>query len=357
MKVKKWMRLVLVGSLSLGLFGCGALQSTPGKTAAVQLKKSSSEEEKMYVTGCKKKLKVYEKADKDSEVVGKLALKDKVIVIDDDDDDYYEIEAVDQDIKGYVDAHYLTDSKKAVTKPGIRYISKDKVDMLDDSEEDSDLVATLNKGTAVTIIAKPAGDYYYVYSKDADEYGYVEVEVLSKEKPVEEKKEEKKEEVPKQQAQPSKIFGAGTPPTNYYGPYYVYVDSGYLALRNAMAFDASNELGAMYNNEQVYVLETGGQYWYVYSPTLGMYGYTNANYLYTAPQKKQTSNPTYYASVKTGYLALRNAMAYDTSNEIAQLANGTAVELVDKDTGTEYWYVYVPSLDMYGYVNGNYLTK
>ena len=53
------------------------------------------------------------------------------------------------------------------------------------------------------------------------------------------------------------------------GVYTVQVD-GYLALRNAKAYDASNEIGELHTGQQVLHVETrndSGDYWYVYSLT------------------------------------------------------------------------------------------
>ena len=134
-------------------------------------------------------------------------------------------------------------------------------------------------------------------------------------------------------------------------------DRGYLALRNAKAFDASNEIGKMYNGDYVYALRTNEQYWYVYSPSLGSYGYTNSDYLVSSYASVNIYNDNvYYANVSTGYLALRNAKAFDSANEIGKIANGQEVDVIDFSTGT-YWYVYVPDLDAYGYVNSEYLRK
>lgn len=63
---------------------------------------------------------------------------------------------------------------------------------------------------------------------------------------------------------------------------------------------------------------------------------------------------TYQVSVSKGYLALRNAMAYDSSNEIGELYSGDTVEVTDYTT-SDYWYVYSPKLGKSGYVNNNYL--
>ena len=54
--------------------------------------------------------------------------------------------------------------------------------------------------------------------------------------------------------------------------------------------------------------------------------------------------------VKSGYLALRNAKAYDDANEIGQLNNGDTVQVQDS-SGSTYWYVYSSRLGKSGYVN------
>ena len=56
-----------------------------------------------------------------------------------------------------------------------------------------------------------------------------------------------------------------------------------------------------------------------------------------------------------GYLALRNAKAYDSSNEIGELYTGDTVQLIDTSDAT-YWYVHSPKLGKNGFVNKNYLT-
>ena len=43
-----------------------------------------------------------------------------------------------------------------------------------------------------------------------------------------------------------------------------------------------------------------------------------------------------------------------SSNEIGKIANGQEVDLIDASLGS-YWYVYVPALGQYGYVNSDYL--
>ena len=62
--------------------------------------------------------------------------------------------------------------------------------------------------------------------------------------------------------------------------YTVTVASGYLALRNAKAYDERNEIGKLYAGESVDVQDASdSRYWTVYSPKLGMSGYVNCSYL------------------------------------------------------------------------------
>ena len=62
--------------------------------------------------------------------------------------------------------------------------------------------------------------------------------------------------------------------------YTVKVDSGYLALRTAKAFDYNNEIGKLYTGEVVQAVDVSdSQYWWVYAPGLGKYGYVNRDYL------------------------------------------------------------------------------
>ena len=66
-----------------------------------------------------------------------------------------------------------------------------------------------------------------------------------------------------------------------YPTYTVSVSKGYLALRTAKAYDASNEIGELYTGDTVQVIDSSDNgYWYVYSPKLNKNGYVNRNYLY-----------------------------------------------------------------------------
>ena len=60
--------------------------------------------------------------------------------------------------------------------------------------------------------------------------------------------------------------------------------------------------------------------------------------------------------VSSGYLRLRKSKEYRSDNELARLYNGETVKVQDSSDGT-FWYVYVPSKNLSGYVNKNYLSK
>ena len=137
--------------------------------------------------------------------------------------------------------------------------------------------------------------------------------------------------------------------------YQVGVSKGYLALRSAMAYDSSNEIGELYSGDTVEVTEyTTSDYWYVYSPKLNLSGYVNNDYLYFLSSQPTSSSGSYTVSVAKGYLALRSAKAYDSSNEIGQLYSGDTVTVSDS-SDPQYWYVYSPKLNLSGYVNKDYL--
>ena len=146
--------------------------------------------------------------------------------------------------------------------------------------------------------------------------------------------------------------------------YRVNVASGYLALRNAQCYDASNEIGELYNSDTVDVINYSGTYWYVYSPKYGRNGYVDSRYLvidstpsYSYSNTTSTSYssyPTKTVRVEKNYLALRNAKAYDAANEIGRLYTGDVVNVIDS-SDSAYWWVYSSKLGKEGYVNKDYL--
>ena len=306
-----------------------------------------------YVTGVSDQLGVRSSAG--GSVVGWLENNDKVLILKDDSGDYWKVRASDGDLTGYVDKHYLTMDAGSVTAPSTMYVSGASSSLGVTETPDSNWeVGSVSNGDEVTVLAKTSGGRWYIYSEALHSYGYVSKDYLSTQRPP--------DPTPTPEPTPAPSFGTGTALTFGYGAapssytvYYASVATGYLALRNAKAYDVSNEIGKIQNGEAVYVMTTPNEtYWYVYAPTLGMYGYTNSDYLSRSGGSSTSSTYYWTVSVKTGYLALRTAKAYDSANEIGKLYSGDQVEVLDSSDGT-YWYVYSPKLGKYGYVNKNYL--
>ena len=143
------------------------------------------------------------------------------------------------------------------------------------------------------------------------------------------------------------------------GSYTVKVDSGYLALRTAPAYESRNEIGQLYTGDVVDVQDSfsNSTYWWVYSSKLNRSGWVNKNYLVSNNGNNQGRyQGDYRVKVDKNYLALRTAPAFERSNEIGQLYNGDTVQLINEGYG-QYWWVYSPKYDREGYVNKGYLTS
>lgn len=340
-----------------------------------------------YVTGVDGDIRLRESTDSLSAAVGRLSNKDEVLILEDSDPVYWKIWSEDKDLSGYIDRHYLTDEKDAVAAPRTMFIdSQDKeVPVVESTDNGAAEVGKLRTGDEIKIIAENEGGLWLVYSDALKAFGYVPAKYLSGIEPTKtptptetptptptetptptptatptptptETPTPTPTETPTPTPVPENPVGPGSAPADY-AVYTANVDSGYLALRSARQRDLSNEIGQILNGEQVYVVSADGEYWYVYAPTLGMYGYVNGAYLKAAGSDNPSPTPaeTYMTvEVSYGYLALRNAKAFDTANEIGKLYNGTRVQLVDT-SDPQYWYVYVPVLDRSGYVNKDYL--
>ena len=193
--------------------------------------------------------------------------------------------------------------------------------------DSSNEIGELYTGDTVEVMDTSDNTYWYVYSAKLGKSGYVNRNYLV--------------------AQGDGSYAGGS-------SYTVSVSKGYLALRTAKAYDSKNEIGELYSGDTVQVQDTSDStYWYVYAPKLGKSGYVNRNYLVGGGS--YTGGSSYTVSVSSGYLALRTAKAYDSSNEIGELYSGDTVQVQDSSDGT-YWYVYAPKLGKSGYVNRNYLV-
>lgn len=195
--------------------------------------------------------------------------------------------------------------------------------------DSSNEIGELYTGDLVEVTDYSDSTYWYVYSPKHRRYGYVNKDYL--------------------------VTTGGSSAASG-SVWTVSVSKGYLALRTAKAYDSSNEIGELYTGDTVEVTDASDSaYWYVYSPKHGRYGYVNKDYLIWGGSTKSVSDDIRTVSVSKGYLALRTAKAYDSSNEIGELYTGDIVRVIDTSDST-YWYVYAPKYDLNGYVNKDYLV-
>ena len=255
--------------------------------------------------------------------IGKLYTGDIVEVQDFTDDTYWYVYSFQNEEYGYVNKNYLVASDSDWTvRVDSGYLALRSARAFDRSNE----IGKLYTGDTVKIQNSFDSTYWYVYSATLEKSGYVDKDYL---------------DAPNATPSP----GAS---------WTVKVDSGYLALRSAKAFDRNNEIGRLYTGDVVQIQDSSdSDYWYVYSVALEKSGYVDKAYLVVS-DSALPANVIRTVKVDSGYLALRSGKAYDRSNEIGKLYTGDSVEIQDSSDST-YWYVYSQKLRKYGYVNCNYL--
>lgn len=299
--------------------------------AAAEPEPTSVSEVPYYVTGVADTIKVWESAGS-GVVLNKLYTGNEVAVVDASGVDYWQIQ-LDDGTMGYIDRHYLTEEWDAVMAPETYYVAEAVTVLEEPFATGSREMGELQQGAEVTVLAKPAGSYWYIYADDVRNYGYVPAVSLvvepDEEKPV----------------------GPGSEPSGHTMLYYADSNDGFLSLRSEPTVN-SVELGRIRTGDAVWVINNNESlFWYVYAPTLRQYGYVHSDYL--RADWDEPSGETWTVRVDSGYLALRTAKAYDYYNEIGKLYTGDTVEVITKE-GT-YWWVYAPSLGKHGYVNSEYL--
>lgn len=257
--------------------------------------------------------------------IGKLYTNDIVWVYDASDAQYWYVYSPKHDRYGYVNKDYLyggsiggsCDARMVRVDSG--YLALRTAKAYDAANE----IGSLYTGDVVLLLDTRDAQYWYVYAPKLGRSGYVNKDYLT-----------------------GGSFGESRK---------VRVESGYLALRTSKAYDYANEIGKLYTGDTVQLIDTtDAQYWYVYAPSLGKCGFVNRDYLEGTDVIIIDDSADWTVYVDSGYLALRNAKAFDASNEIGRLYNGDRVQVISSD-GSDYWYVYAPGLQKYGYVNHAYL--
>lgn len=260
--------------------------------------------------------------------IGELYTGDRVRVYEPNDSDYWYVYSPKHKKYGYVNKSYLFNGSVSDINE-LRSVHVETGYLALRSEKAYDAgneTGSLYNGDIVQILDDRDSTYWYVYSPKYGRSGYVNKNYLVDDVYTETKS--------------------------------VQVNSGYLALRCARAYDVDNEIGELYAGELVEVLDKShSDYWYVYSETLGKCGYVNCNYLVDVVEEVYVEDYAWderTVYVSSGYLAIREEPAYDAANELGELYSGDVVQILGGDDA-QYWYVYAPSLDMYGYVNKDYL--
>lgn len=183
--------------------------------------------------------------------IGELYSGDTVQVTDFSDSTYWYVYSPKHGKYGYVNKNYLIAGGSADTRTvsvSSGYLALRTAKAYDSRNE----IGELYTGDTVQVIDTSDSTYWYVYSPKYGKNGYVNKNYLS-----------------------------GGSSSSSYPTWTVRVNSGYLALRTAMAYDSRNEIGELYTGDTVQVMDSSDStYWYVYSPKLGKSGYVNRNYLY-----------------------------------------------------------------------------
>ena len=141
------------------------------------------------------------------------------------------------------DSSYFGETRTVSVAKG--YLALRNMKAYDASNE----IGELYSGDVVQLLDTSDSKYWYVYSPKYDTNGFVNKDYL--------------------------VGGTS------YTTMSVKVSKGYLALRSAMAYDESNEIGELNTGDSVVVIDSSGlKYWYVYAPSLMKYGYVDNGYLY-----------------------------------------------------------------------------
>ena len=310
------------------LFALAAVLALPAAEREVQAADPAGETYTVSVAAGYLALRTATAYDSSNEI-GELYTGDTVQVYQYTNDTYWYVYSAKYNKYGYVNKNYLIKTEHPAYPSGeVCSVKVDTGYLAIRTERVYDAANEIGKlytGDTVVVTEVSDSTYWYIYSPGLDMFGFVNKDYLIK---------------------------TGTAAYLPGKPFGVMVDKGYLALRTEKAYDSANEIGKLYTGNLVIVMDSGNDtYWYVYSPDLKTYGYVNKSYLVAAPVPAGTK---YTVKVDKGYLALRNAQAYDESNEIGKLYTGDSV-ITTQTQGSTYWYVYAPGLNSYGYVNKNYL--
>jgi len=228
-----------------------------------------------YVTGSPS-VSIYDNAETGGKIIGNLNCSDSVSFISSSITGYSFIYSQTLGAFGYIDSYYICPNYSEAT-PGTTYYIKDDDTPAYNDQFCSEQLRTFNRNDTVTVMAKVLNGYWLIRDKN-ENYGYVSFYSLSEDK-VTKKEESKPESKPESNNESDYATGWGEAPESGYKIYKAIAQKGYLALRNEKNASDENIIGELYYGYKVYVIDSSGNYWYVYSPDLGMYGFVNSEYV------------------------------------------------------------------------------
>ncbi len=263
----------------------------------------------MYVTGSSE-IPLMADAVPTSKPTAFLQCGEGVSIVQPDVMDYSFVYSAALEEFGYIPRLYLTDYKEEACIGNVMYVKPSQADVYADTQF-TETAYTTSQNDLLTVLAERVDGKWKVMDK-YDRVGYIDKNLLSDKKV---KKESSKAESKKTNdgrhepdtesssitasAQSSSkanvsseavsseeeivggnYSGKGDPPEEYTS-YVCDVDVGYLSLR-AAPDKRGKSIGEVYYEELIYVIDQSGDYWYVYVPSLSMYGYVTGdpNYLY-----------------------------------------------------------------------------
>lgn len=235
-----------------------------------------------------------------SKEIGAVKCGDRVSIVQRDVMEYCFVYSPTLEKFGYVLTDRLADYADETTPGEVYYVKPASAQIYADNGFTTPL-ETVSMNDMVTVIVKRTDGAWRVEDKSG-RIGYIEKDLLSEKKVKLESKTESKKNSDKKTVSSQTVSqaekktestveseekvvsglytGKGDAPDDYV-PYIVDVDVGYLSLRAAPSAKAKT-IGELYYEERVYAIDTTGDYWYIYAPNLGMYGYVTGdlNYLY-----------------------------------------------------------------------------
>lgn len=233
------------------------------------------------------------------------------------------------------------------------------------SQKDYKEMGKLYTGTVVILLEKTKASFWQVKDVATEIVGYVSPTFLtSKEKKV----------ISLSNKNLSDQLGFDSQDDKIYSLCYVINAGEGISFYSTKALKEGSEIATLTNGNTVGVTENNkGKVWRVYDYRCSQYGFVESKYLTSnfgdvlaamneekAPEASEETaedkkGPEYTDSWSESGLSVRDGPTKETGQQVERIDYGDVVQLIEK-TNEDFWYVYIPHLDMYGYVRSTCLT-